>query len=70
MRIETERLMIRSLELDDADVLAAIWSDADVTAYLGGRRQFTEVRRGLEEDVRVAGTYNPPLRKGDFSNEG
>jgi ribosomal-protein-alanine N-acetyltransferase len=55
MQIETERLLIRSLEVADASPLAAIWSDPDVTRHMGGPRDFADIRIGLEEEAR-AGT--------------
>lgn len=53
MQIETERLVIRSLEVADASPLAAIWSDPDVTRHMGGPRDFADIREGLEEDARA-----------------
>jgi ribosomal-protein-alanine N-acetyltransferase len=52
MKIETERLIIRSLQQADVPALAELWSDADVTRYLGGPREFEEVSKNLMEDVR------------------
>jgi RimJ/RimL family protein N-acetyltransferase len=36
-RIETERLVLRAHTPDDLPVCAAMWSDADVVRYIGGR---------------------------------
>jgi RimJ/RimL family protein N-acetyltransferase len=57
MRIETERLLIRALEADDAPPLAAMWADPDVTRHMGGPRDHAQVLGRLEEDARGA-----PLR--------
>ena len=51
MRIETERLVIRSLCPVDAAPLAALWADPSVTAHLGGPRDEGEIRRVLEQDA-------------------
>lgn len=53
MQIETERLLIRSLEVADASALAAIWSDPEVTRHMGGPRDFPDIREGLEEDAQA-----------------
>lgn len=53
MQIETERLLIRSLEIADASPLAAIWSDPEVTRHMGGPRDFAAIREGLKEDART-----------------
>ena len=53
LRIETERLLIRSLEVADASPLAAIWSDPEVTRHMDGPRDFADIRQGLEEDARA-----------------
>jgi ribosomal-protein-alanine N-acetyltransferase len=51
MQIETERLLLRSLQSFDAQALAEIWSDPGVTLYMGGPRDFTETRELLEEEA-------------------
>jgi ribosomal-protein-alanine N-acetyltransferase len=53
MQIETERLLIRSLEIADASPLAAIWSDPDVTRHMGGPRDFADIRLSLEEEAQA-----------------
>lgn len=53
MRIETKRLLIRSLKVADASLLAAIWADPGVTRHVGGPRDFADTRQGLEEDARA-----------------
>ena len=35
--IETERLLLRAHRLDDFDAYAAMWAEADVTRYIGGK---------------------------------
>ncbi|MGQ0568845.1 MAG: GNAT family N-acetyltransferase [Armatimonadota bacterium] len=46
-------MLLRPLEAADADVLAAMWSDPDVTKYMGGPRDFQRVRQILEDEVRT-----------------
>ena len=53
MHIETKRLHLRSLQSSDAQALARIWSDPDVTRYMGGPRHQQEIRQSLEEDARA-----------------
>lgn len=40
--IETARLRLRGHGLDDAEQIAALWSDKEVTLYIGGRPQTAE----------------------------
>jgi ribosomal-protein-alanine N-acetyltransferase len=51
MRIETDRLLLRDLREDDLDALAAIWTDPDVTRYMGGPRDPARIRDMLAEDL-------------------
>ena len=39
VRLETDRLVIRSVTAADATAIAAIWADPDVTRHLGGPRE-------------------------------
>lgn len=55
--LETARLIIRPLQAKDADALATIWTDAEVTRHMGGPRIFDEVRTNLLND---AGQSPPP----------
>jgi len=40
--IETARLRLRGHGLEDTERMAALWSDAEVTRYIGGRPQTAE----------------------------
>jgi RimJ/RimL family protein N-acetyltransferase len=51
MQIETERLVLRSSQSFDAQALAEIWSDPEVTLYMGGPRDFAETRELFEEEA-------------------
>jgi ribosomal-protein-alanine N-acetyltransferase len=47
MDLQTERLLIRTLTAEDAPSLAAIWSDPDVTRFMGGPRDYEQTYRDL-----------------------
>lgn len=51
--METERLQLRRVQAKDVIVLAEIWSDPQVTRYMGGPRDFEKVRVRIEEDVHA-----------------
>ena len=51
MYLTTDRLVIRSLRAADAAHLADLWSDADVTRYMGGSRNHAEVFRNVLADA-------------------
>ncbi len=51
LHIETGRLIIRSLRHADAPALAELWSDPDVTRFMGGPRNYSQVRETLEQDA-------------------
>lgn len=51
MQLTTDRLVIRSLQVEDAEKLADLWSDADVTQYMGGSRNRAEVLRNVLADA-------------------
>ena len=40
--VETERLIVSTLDPEDVEALAALWCDPAATAYLGGPRTFDE----------------------------
>ncbi len=52
-QIETARLMLRSLQASDVDVLVGLWSDPEVTHYMGGPRDSAQVRRTLEDELQA-----------------
>ena len=53
MEIETDRLIIRSIQEVDLEPLAALWADPEVTYYMGGPRNYEEVLKGLREDAQL-----------------
>ena len=52
--VETDRLIVRALELGDVEALAGLWCDPAATAYMGGPRAFDEVCRTLRADLALA----------------
>ena len=57
MHLETKRLVLRPLRPEDVPALARLWTDAVVTRFMGGPRQYDEVAATLLEDSRSA---SPP----------
>lgn len=53
MKIETGRLIIRSIQKTDAEPLAALWTDPDVTHYMGGPRNYEELLKSFREDAQL-----------------
>jgi ribosomal-protein-alanine N-acetyltransferase len=54
MHIETQRLVLRELQISDAAPLAQIWSDPDVTKFMGGPRDEARLRQDLEDEAESA----------------
>lgn len=53
MKIETDRLIIRSNQKVDLEPLAALWTDPEVTYYMGGPRKYEEILTILREDAQL-----------------
>jgi ribosomal-protein-alanine N-acetyltransferase len=53
LELLTERLILRSLHASDVEAVARIWADPDVTRYMGGPRDFEQVRASLEQDAQA-----------------
>ena len=53
MKIETDRLLIRSIQETDPASLADLWIDPDVTHYMGGPRNYEEILQYLIEDAKA-----------------
>jgi ribosomal-protein-alanine N-acetyltransferase len=53
MKIETDRLIIKSNQEVDLEPLAALWADPEVTHYMGGPRNYEEILRILREDAKL-----------------
>ena len=56
--IETGRLWLRPLEAADISALVALWSDPEVTRFLGGPRDPVTTRKVFEADLRDAATVD------------
>lgn len=59
--LETERLRLSRLQPAAVSALVDIWSDPDVTRYMGGPRDRAKVEAILEEELKdpFADEYNP-----------
>lgn len=53
MYLETDRLYLRSLEEPDIPVLALLWTEPEVTRFIGGPRVYDEVYNSLAEDSLI-----------------
>ena len=53
--METARLLLRFPKREDAEPLAAVWADPDVTRFAGGPRDFDRVRALVEEEAGCPG---------------
>ncbi|MBI5650565.1 MAG: GNAT family N-acetyltransferase [Chloroflexi bacterium] len=53
MLLETARLILRSLRADDAPALATLWTDPDVTRFMGGPREYAKLIAIFDQDARV-----------------
>lgn len=51
MRLETERLLLRSLEPADIESELSLWADPQVMLFMGGPRDPERVRRILEDEI-------------------
>ena len=50
-RLETPRLLIRPMLAHDLPALVALWTDAEVTRYMGGPRERFALSAALAEDL-------------------
>jgi ribosomal-protein-alanine N-acetyltransferase len=53
MELETKRFLIRSLRVEDVATLAKLWTNPDVTRFMGGPRNYEEVHAELMKDARL-----------------
>jgi ribosomal-protein-alanine N-acetyltransferase len=58
MKLETDRFIIRSLKVEDVVTLAKIWTNPDVTRFMGDPRNYKEVHSQLMKDAQLV----PPLK--------
>lgn len=55
--LSTARLTLRANQRNDADALARLWSDPDVTRFSGGPRSYEQVRALVEGGAAGAGEH-------------
>jgi RimJ/RimL family protein N-acetyltransferase len=55
--LTTARLHLRANQKNDADALARLWSDPEVTRFAGGPRNYEHVRALVEGGAASAGEY-------------
>jgi RimJ/RimL family protein N-acetyltransferase len=51
MYLETDRLVLRDIEEDDAEALADLWTDPEVTMFMGGPRDYDNLIMVFEQDA-------------------
>jgi len=51
MHLETQRLVLRDIEEDDAEALADLWTDPSVTMFMGGPRDYDNMISVFEQDA-------------------
>ena len=51
MLLETDRLLLRSLQPEDVEAELCLWVDPDAMRFMGGPRDVKRVRRILEEEL-------------------
>lgn len=51
MNIETERLLIKSLEPADVDALTNLWTDPEVTRHMGGPRDSGKLKKEIMQEA-------------------
>jgi RimJ/RimL family protein N-acetyltransferase len=54
MHLETDRLVLRDIEEDDAEALADLWTDPDVTMFMGGPRDYDNMISVFEQDAAAS----------------
>jgi ribosomal-protein-alanine N-acetyltransferase len=52
VKLETERFIIRSIKVEDVTALAKLWTNPDITRFMGGPRNYEDVSGQLMEDAR------------------
>jgi ribosomal-protein-alanine N-acetyltransferase len=67
MLLKTNRLLLRPIQPSDLPSLIKLWSNPDVTRFMGGPRQKDELQKGFTEDIKnpTQGDYDlwPVLEK-------
>ena len=58
MRIQTERLLLRSMQAEDIPALVALWMDPDATRFMGGPRERAFLEQNFADDLA---NHTPPV---------
>lgn len=51
VNLETERLLLRNIQASDKSFIVDLWTDADVTRYLGGPRDRAQMLEDIAENL-------------------
>lgn len=51
IHLETERLLLRNIMPSDKEFVIKLWTDAEVTSYMGGPRTREQMIKGVEENL-------------------
>ena len=52
INLETDRLLLRNISDEDKRFIIDLWTDPDVTKYLGGPRDKQNMKEGVEDNIR------------------
>jgi len=53
MRLETERLYLRPLQVEDVVAITMLWTNPEITRFMGGPRNYDKVYKDLIEDAQL-----------------
>ena len=51
VNLESERLLLRNILPQDKDFIVSLWTDPEVTKYLGGPREKEQMLRGIQYNI-------------------
>ncbi len=52
MNLESERLLLRNILPEDRDFIIRLWTDPEVTQYMGGPRDISRMEEGVDSNIR------------------
>ena len=52
INIESERLLLRNILPEDRDFIIRLWTDPEVTEYMGGPRDISRMEEGVDNNIR------------------
>ena len=53
MELETDRLFLRPLQVEDIVTLTNLWTDPEITLYMGGPSDYKEVYEDLMKETQT-----------------